>query len=336
MRKILFLIPRGIKAGQPSFERIYTFKEYYKKSGYIIRETYVPETVSEKLKLLFYVYRYKYIFISMPPFSNWWLFILPFLKVILDVRDGWSIAMYTGYGGMVKPNKLKASIGRVVERFALNSAYRRITCTPSLVNYFSDLSNTDLTYIPNGISNVDYQLVSNIKTRVASEENLDEDTFVLCCAGQFSEYGEDKIINILDKLHNEAKRTGKSILIRLIGASIERNSWIEGYLVNKNYNAITIQILPRMEKVDMYKVILKADMCLAVVRDPDYEFGTKVFDYILCGKYIFNYFESENNFLSEFKDVMSSNLTRDSLVDIDSSKLRRELIVSSRSREITL
>ena len=338
MEKILFLIPRGIKVGQPSFERITTFKEYYKESGYCINEVYVPNTISEKLRLFVYIfkYRYKYVFISMPPFSNWWLFLLPFIKIILDVRDGWSIAMKTGYGGMARPNKLKAFIGQLIERQALKLAYRRITCTPGLVGYLQQLSNVNLTYIPNGISRVDYDVVSKIKKKIVHKNDIKENEFILCCAGQFSEYGKEKVINILDKLYEEANRTKYSIVIQLIGSSMDRNDWIKCYLLNKNYNNITIQILPRMEKMEMYEVILKADMCLTVVRDPDYEFGTKVFDYILCGKYIFNYFDNENNFLLEFDHVMSSSLTRNSLEGVNTSELRRDLIINSKSREITL
>jgi len=338
MEKILFLVPKGIKVGQPSFERIETFKEYYKKSGYCINEINVPNTAAEKLKLFVLIFkcRYKYVFISMPPFSNWWLFFLPLIKIVLDVRDGWSIAMDTGYGGLARPNKSKAFIGRLIERLALKRAYKRITCTPGLVNYLQDLSNVNLTYIPNGISYADYELVSKIKKKVVHNSDTERNDFVLCCAGQFAEYGKDKVTNILDKLHLEANVSKCSVVIQLIGSSVNSNGWIEGYLLTKGYYNITVHILPRMEKLQMYELILKADMCLTIVRDPSYEFGTKVFDYILCDKYIFNYFDSENNFLLEFKDVMSSSLTRNQLKDVNTTELRRDLIVNSKSREITL
>ena len=96
--------------------------------------------------------------------------------------------------------------------------------------------------------------------------------------------------------------------IKLIGSSAEYNSWIFRWLIDNNYSFVTVEILPRMNKSDMYKEILNSDMCLTIIRDPSYDFGTKIFDYILCGKYIYNYFSGDNNFTNEFSVYMKSDL----------------------------
>lgn len=301
-KAILILYPKNFKNGQPAVQRINSFKGFYEKNNCIVYTKEVPETVKEKIELINLIYqkKVKNIFISMPPFKNWFVFFLPFVNIILDIRDGWSIAMKSGYGGIVKPNKPKAVIAALVEKFAINRAILTITCTNGLKNYLERLASKQVFLIMNGYSQYDFEIVQRLKKQVKKNNTLSVHTAV--CAGQFSEYGQEKIKMILSKINKHNKKT----LIKLIGSSRENNEWILKWVKENNLFNIELEILPRMDREEMYKNILEADYGVAVIRDPDYDFGTKVFDYILCDIPIFDYFDEPNKFTDYFKPFLTS------------------------------
>lgn len=316
---ILILYPKNFKAGQPAVQRINSFKRFYEKNNCIVHTKEIPETIKEKLELINFIYqkKIKNIFISMPPFRNWFVFFLPFVNIILDIRDGWSIAMKSGYGGTAKPNKSKAFVTAFVEKFAINRAALTITCTNGLKNYLERLASKQVLLIMNGYSQNDFEVVRKLKKQVKKNNNLSVHTAV--CTGQFSEYGQKKIKMILSKINKHNKKT----IIKLIGSSRENNEWILKWIKEKNLLNIKLEILPRMNREEMYKNILEADYGIAVIRDPDYDFGTKVFDYILCEIPIFDYFDKPNKFTDYFKSFLTSSsektftnsFLRESLID---------------------
>lgn len=62
--------------------------------------------------------------ISMPPFKPYeFLGLCRKSKVILDLRDGWSIAQQSGYGGNVAKKPIKALLTRVIERYMIRCSY---------------------------------------------------------------------------------------------------------------------------------------------------------------------------------------------------------------------
>jgi hypothetical protein len=111
-------------------------------------------------------------------------------------------------------------------------------------------------------------------------------------------------------------------LVTLIGSDLKQNEWIYSWLKSNKITNIELKILPRMNRQDMYREILLSDYGIAVIRDPHYDFGTKVFDYILCGVPIFDYFDEENNFVAFFKEQLSST----KITKFDISFVREDLI----------
>ncbi|WP_297442329.1 hypothetical protein [Sulfurimonas sp.] len=317
-KKILILIPKNIKKGQPSFERIHAYIEFYTSHNIEVIQWSLPNTFSEKIKLIILIYKHqiKNIFISMPPFRNWFLFLLFNVHIIIDIRDGWSIAMKTGYGGTAKKNIIKASLASYYERLAIKRASLAITCTGGLQSYLEDLTKKKILLITNGYSKHDLELVNKIYTQGITKNNaLDS---IVVCAGQFSEYGQDKVKKILKNLNRKTKPT----LLKLIGSNIGKNKWIQDWIIKNSLNNIKIEFLPRMNRKEMYEEILLADYGIAVIRDPNYDFGTKVFDYILCRIPILDYFESKNNFVDFFQDQLTSSNNK----SFNRSFLRNELI----------
>lgn len=300
MKKIIILMPKDTTKGKPSFERVSAFQKFYSEKGVEVIVRDQPSSFKEKIALVHFIYNKRAfnIFISMPQFRNWWLFFMPRLKIILDIRDGWSIAMKSGYGGNVKPSYSKSYLASKIEKIAIKRSALTITCTPGLQIYFNNLAQKDIKLILNGYSDKDKELVENLKKRQNIKINRDE--IVAICAGQFSEYGKDKAKLVLNKLSSEFYP--KKVTLKLIGSDPEKNNWIIDYIEANNLLNLSVLFLERMDRENMYSQIFNSDIGVTIIRNPDYDFGTKVFDYILCEKPIFNYFDSLNNFTSFFFD----------------------------------
>ena len=317
MKKILVLMPKGTSSGKPSFERVQAFIEFYKSQELHVVVKDQPCNFFEKIVLIKFIYLNKIsnVFISMPQFRNWWLFLLPAVNVILDIRDGWSIAMKSGYGGNVKPNRLKAFIASCIEKFAIKRAGLTITCTPGLQQYLERISGKEVVLILNSYSKNDENLVSRLQKEVKIEKNKNQ--IVAICVGQFSEYGNDKVKVVLRKLSESYPE--KKVLLKLVGSDYEKNKWIEDYLAQENIENVRLDILRRMGRREMYTQILLSDIGVTIIRDPDYDFGTKVFDYILSGLPVFNYFESSNAFSDFFLTENENTLVQNRANEINKS-----------------
>lgn len=302
-KNILFLYSTNLKEGQPSLQRINSFKFFYKKNDFIVFEKYFPTSFKERLELIYFCYSNQVfnIFISMPPFKNWFLFFIPFVKLVFDIRDGWSIAMKSGYGNTVSPNLVKSYLASLLEFFFINRAALAITCTTGLQSYFKNLTSKNILLITNGYNKIDYEIVQKLKSEKFEKQQRIYNMAV--CVGQFSEYGNDKVKILLCKINKLNKKT----IIKLIGSNITKNLWLINWIKINDLSNIELIILPRMNRINMYQEILASDFGIAIIRDPNFDFGTKVFDYILCNKPIFDYFDNRNNFTAFFNDQLFSN-----------------------------
>lgn len=282
-RSILFIVPAGLVEGQPSRERIQAFRQFFQDRGFNVDELDQPQGFAQITRVAGLLRQQpgRMIFLSMPPFRNWWIPWFFGRRVILDIRDGWSIAMATGYGGTVRPNRLKAFLARRIERRALRKAALPITCTPGLQDYLSRVAGRDLLLITNGFSARDRKIIADLSRETASATRSC-DSLVAICVGQFAEYGRDKAEALIRRL--VSLFPDRHIDVRLLGCNRSANGWIADWCREQGLSQVEIEILPRVSRESMYREILAADVGLAVIRDPDYDFGTKVFDYILCGK----------------------------------------------------
>ncbi|WP_130202627.1 glycosyltransferase family protein [Pseudidiomarina tainanensis] len=252
-------------AGKPSYSRLLSFKNYFEEL-----ESTRNLSLNQK------------IFVSMPPFRNFYKFFCLRKRIILDIRDGWSIAQATGYGGNVRRKPIKAWVSRKVEWFLIQRSYLTITCTPGLQRHLESVSGRNIIMIPNGISDERINLIKRLKkSKITAHGNSIRKRLTFVCAGQFSEYGVNKVKKLLKVI---SERYGdQPNLVRLIGADPKRNDWLVNYYKNLTNGFGEVDILPRMEEEEMYQHMLDADYGLTIIRDPDYDFGTKVYDYIALG-----------------------------------------------------
>lgn len=311
-KNILILSPVG-KSGQPVTERTKAYVEIFQANGFRCHEYSTPTSVYKLIKLIIFIYinNYKKVFVTMPPFSNWSLCFLPNIKIILDIRDGWSIAIRSGYGNLIKPKPFKAWVARLIEKIAIRNVALCVTCTPGLQEYLQTIANKKVLFIPNGFNSSDYELVKKIKTEDITLKKDKQVIFV--CAGKFSEYGKDKVQMILKQININYQ--DRLCLLKVIGADENENEWIFDYIKIQGLANIQCALVPRLARENLFREIIKSDVGIAVIRDPDYEFGTKVYDYIVCSKPIMYYFENENSFTKYFdglfdRDFRCSSIDR--------------------------
>lgn len=234
-----------------------------------------------------YISKYDSIFVTMPPFRNWSLCFLPGVKIILDIRDGWSIGMRNGYGGTAKPNILKAWIARIVEQLAIKSSALTITCTPGLKRYHATRwTRGKLTLIPNGFPDEDVEYAQAIVNGKIGKPQSFKDHIRFVCAGKFGEYGSKNVEILFDAIK---KRYGGSVCeIDIFANSKEKQSIV--YEISRKYNNIICNVYDFLSRDILLEKISNYDIGIVLLRDQEYEFGTKIFDYIICGIPIFDYF----------------------------------------------
>ena len=262
-----------------------------------------------------------FVFVTMPPFRNFWLFLIPGVKIILDIRDGWSIAQASGYGGLVNKQPVKSFMSRIIERFVIKRSYLTITCTPGLQSYLSKLSSAEVLLIPNGISDEDISLIDSMRKK--KHDKHSDSKLIFCCAGQFSEYGKDKIKHLLNVISE--RYSNRKLLIKLIGSNELHNKWVDFYFNKITQGYGSVEILPRVNKKELFAIMAESDYGLAVVRNPEYELGTKVYDYIALSLPIVNYFDKPNNFTTYFNNFLDVPFDSEN----DSPEIRRSVLIKS-------
>lgn len=292
--------------GSPYYNRMLTFNNFYSSSKLII--------LNPKDNFLFNLNKIinskeRYILISMPPFKFWLVMLLIMMgkKLILDFRDGWSIAQDRGYGNESNRQQFKAKVTRKIERFIIRKSYVSITCTYGLQKYLELVSGIKIRLIPNGVSQEDFIYAKELTAKKEEKENKSK--IVFSCAGKFSEYGVEKVKIILQII---LSRYGKNIRINLIGSARSSNQWIATYLNEISDGLAELDIQPKIGRRELYKVLASSDFGISIVRDPSYELGTKVYDYIALGIPVVNYFDTPNNFTNYLDPYLDKPFKLDS------------------------
>lgn len=320
VKKILMLCPNNRK-GSPANERFLAYVNCFEKKGFDICIYDFPLGFLKELQMLFCIFKERpdYIFISQPPFRFWILFLVPFLKIILDVRDGWGASIKSGYGGAVKLNKIKYFIVSKLEDFMFFRSYLIITCTTGLKEYIQNKCNKDVILLTNGVSRRNFNLISE-KSKLYGGQINNLDTLNFSCAGQFSEYGKEHIKKIIEVI--SSRYSNKKCVINVYGADISLNLWVHDFI--KKYNNVDFILHPRLSQENLYTELAKTNIFISVIRDPLIDYGTKVFEYIAFNRPILNYFDEINNFVNYFDgsfdvnnncEFFNKSIIRESLIE---------------------
>lgn len=266
---------------------------------------FLIEKDKSKIRFLYKIFsnlrknRYDSVYITCGPFFH--LFFVSLLcwiykhKLIVDIRDSWFLNIQNGYGTSLKNNRrsMKYFIAYVIEKYAYKISDVFIVCTYGMKEKYSSLfkSRDKIVIIENGYG------FSPISQKVTSFG--DEIKFI--CVGKFSEYNEEKAIDILLRI-NKIK-LHKKVKITFIGSDREKNVKLVSQMGLLN-ETIFINKLPYEE---MKNKIIESDIGLLVIRDESIDYGTKIFDYIGLSKPVLFNKKSESIFVDRFSDYLVSD-----------------------------
>lgn len=277
MKKVV-IVHTTAPDNSPVLKRVEAFRTFYNGAHY---STEIVSLVNYKqfYRFIRTFLKAEILFVTMPDFYNslWLMLFLPFKKVVVDFRDGWSLGMLHGYEGEgYEVNKLKLGISRAIEKRLVKKSFRFITCTPGLEKYLSDLTNHNILLIPNGID-TDQQLVPF--------KSLEEKKCLnMVCLGKFESYGIANAKRCLFSISTQlfTNKLNK-IVVEVVGDTLSRE--IVEYAKSIN---IELKSQPRVSKSEIPSLLLRFDVGIVLLRNADYEFGTKVFEYVANGLPIFN------------------------------------------------
>lgn len=238
-------------------------------------------------------------YLSFPPFPR--LKALPSLLLsrrpfVLEFRDGWAIAIATGYGGTARPNPAKALAARFVEAALRLRARRVVTVTPGLIRWHG-AARTVL--LPNG-SELDTPGPRRSVDRAKS-------ALKVVCFGKFLSYGRENVIAALEMLSRRYE--GQTLDLHVYSGAPEETAFEHPFA-----NVIVTRKDP-VRPASLSDFFAGYDLGLSIIRDPAYDFGTKIFDYAQAGLPVVDYFDRDNDlrlfFAGAFDTDAAPTSTRD-------------------------
>lgn len=245
------------------------------------------------------------VYISCGPF--WHLLFVSltsFLKghrLFVDFRDPWSLNVKKEPVSWKR--FMRWNIAICIEKMAYSIAEKFIVCTPGMLYQYMDIfsDDTKLFLALNG-HEVDNNFLKSVKRKTIP--------YKIVCLGKFLSYGERYLTEyeqLCDKLHD----LNADYKIFFIGADAETCS--------KFSNDAHVNLLPKMSYKEAINFVSDAQMAILSIRDEDFDFGTKVFDYIALGITMYDCFDHKKTFYNFFKAYIFKNLSNipDVMPDIE-------------------
>lgn len=279
--------------------------DYYTKDswGTLSKKSFLIWTLLSLFHLL--VGKYDKVYVSCGPFYNLiFISLVCFIKrleLIVDFRDPWSINMRHGYGSLgIHTNSIKIIISELIERITYSVCTYFVVCTPGMFQQYYLLfkDSSKLLVVLNG-----YDL---------KREDLELEQISICkhnhlrlvCLGKFGEYSEKKALRLLDSLRSyiQEKKAG-SLSIEFVGGDIPLNRRIVRLAGMEQFSIFHGQ----KNYFDAMEIAAQADLGICIIRDEDFDFGTKVFDYIGLGIPIYDCFDPNSKFRAYFSDYVSKS-----------------------------
>ena len=305
----IYLKMANSNINSPAYKRQHSIKKLLEGIGY---EVLFNENENENEIDIYYF--------SFPPFLR----ILEIIRIlflkkpyILEIRDGWSVAILTGYGGTTTKKFFKGQLVRFLEYLLKRKSIAVVGVTPGLCHY---LGGENLLFLPNG---------SNIGEKKGKRSvDLSKDSLKIICLGKFGNYGLNNVHQSLATL--SARYHAKMLFLDVY--SLDRQE-LEGVILPNN---VSITLKAPVNQSEVSGVLAKYDIGVAIIRDQNYDFGTKIFDYIQSGLPVLDYFEEDGDIKRYFAGgfdtdfgSFESNLSREKLIEKHNAKVFFEKTISN-------
>ncbi len=88
----------------------------------------------------------------------------------------------------------------------------------------------------------------------------------------------------------------------MVGAELYGNS-----LLKKDFPQVKIDIIPRVTSQEALLLVAKSHFGIVLIRNEDFDFGTKIFEYIGLGITPFGIFDKNRSFYNFFKPYLNAN-----------------------------
>jgi len=212
-------------------------------------------------------------------------------KIIVDLRDPWSFNLV--------PRTWKGRLSLLRARFVEKMAYRFcalfVVCTPGMEELYGGLfkSRGKLRLVLNGY---DFDPVEYAS--LPKKSGSDDERFV--CMGKFFYYSAEKAKSILNLLEMRSARTGKKIELVLIGDETDRLEELRPSL--PGLERVRLVSIGRLEYRSTLAYAAQSSGAVIIIRNEDFDFGTKIFDCIGLGLPVLDSFDHSKKFYSTFGD----------------------------------
>lgn len=235
------------------------------------------------------------IFVSCGPFNYLFPVVIAATlrgkKIVVDLRDPWSFNLV--------PRTWRGRLSRLRARFVEKLAYRFcdlfVVCTPGMEALYGELfkSRGKLRLVLNGYDFNPDEYALGIK-----KSGSDEERFV--CMGKFFYYSVEKAKAILNLLEKRSVRTGKKIELVLIGDESGRLEELRPSL--PGLERVRLVSVGRLDYKTTLAYAANSSGAAIIIRNEDFDFGTKIFDCIGLGLPILDSFDHSREFYKTFKE----------------------------------
>lgn len=311
--------------------RAKSFFEYLQSSNYDISVKEVGRPgIFSILQLAAYILRNnKDQFIcSVGPFHPYLSFLFANLfrktDLIIDIRDPLFFNIRDSYGQQQTSKQsprmlIKQIFSKGIESWMVKAAKQVIVCTPGLYKIYREtFSNAadKFVFLPNG-----HEVKEEELTGYCTNKELKEGTRIVC-VGKFFSYGEANAIRTLKKIQSLMQE--RSIL----------NYRLDIYGEDPRYLKIFIQKYPQFNFIfaeppipfeDVHSRLSSYDLAVLVLRNEDFDLGTKAYAYIASGLPIINTFKVGSNGFNFLKPYLLDSDLSFSVNDLNNFN-RSELV----------
>jgi hypothetical protein len=191
----------------------------------------------------------------------------------LDFRDGWSANMLS------RPfaRFFKFPVARNIEKRLMRASLFFVTCTHGLLEYYRQLADdsSKVHLVLNGHSVPEH--LSSIAQR---RPPFSESSANLCILGKFFYYDMRGAVRLMEATHREADLASVDVRFTVVGEPTIDRIWRR--LPDSLRSSITV--IPPVPYQEALNIVADCDAGLAFLRDPQFDYGTKIFDFIALGR----------------------------------------------------